>query len=169
MEERRKHIDDWFREGLAGYQEMPDAQVWNDLEKRLPKKRGNRRFAWLFLLLPLALLSSLGYYYLLHDNYSEKESADTAANTAKHFKKNPQEKTQALEYIEKNKPSATTPLHPLESSKKQVSRNPINNNTRFEQEKKDEKNITTNKTPSIKNEHTIPKNEVEKNTSLHQN
>lgn len=62
MEENKKHIDDWFREGLQDYRETPDASVWNALEQRLPKEDGRKRFLWLWVLLMLALLSSLGYY-----------------------------------------------------------------------------------------------------------
>jgi hypothetical protein len=62
MEDGRKHIDDLFREGLEGYREMPEPAVWNAIEQRLPKQDGRKRFLWLWALLLLALLSSLGYY-----------------------------------------------------------------------------------------------------------
>ncbi|HTN45175.1 MAG TPA: hypothetical protein VL098_02420 [Flavipsychrobacter sp.] len=62
MEDGRKHIDDLFREGLEGYREMPEPAVWNAIEQRLPKQNGRKRFLWLWALLLLALLSSLGYY-----------------------------------------------------------------------------------------------------------
>ncbi len=60
MEDRRKHIDDLFREGLSEYRETPPPAVWSALEQRLPKPEGpDRKGLWLLLLLLLA--GTVGY------------------------------------------------------------------------------------------------------------
>jgi|GEM_PF-3839774 len=82
MEEQKKHIDDWFREGLEGYKETPDAAVWNALEQRLPKSNSRKRFLWLWILLMLALLSSMGYYALKH--FSKNEKTTTSETSFEH-------------------------------------------------------------------------------------
>ena len=62
MEERRKHIDDLFREGLNGYRETPAADVWAALDKRLPAEDEKSSRRWLWYLLLLLLLGTAGYF-----------------------------------------------------------------------------------------------------------
>lgn len=80
MEEGKKHIDDLFREGLEGYREMPDAAVWTSIEQHLPEYGHRHPFRWLWVLLMLALLSSLGYYAYKHWN-SEPSSSTLETST----------------------------------------------------------------------------------------
>lgn len=80
MEEGRKHIDDLFREGLEGYREMPDAAVWTSIEQRLPRRGHRRPFLWLWILLMLALLSSLGYYANKYWNNEPLSSTETSTS-----------------------------------------------------------------------------------------
>lgn len=79
MEEGRKHIDELFREGLEGYREMPDTAVWASIEQRLPESGRRRSFLWLWILLMLALLSSMGYY--AHKYWNNKPSSSIGADT----------------------------------------------------------------------------------------
>ena len=68
MDDRSKHIDDLFREGLNDYRETPPASVWTSLEQRLPAaeatvaEQPSRR--WLWILLLLALLGIVGYFII---------------------------------------------------------------------------------------------------------
>ncbi|RYZ54517.1 MAG: hypothetical protein EOP49_05025, partial [Sphingobacteriales bacterium] len=70
MEDQRKHIDDLFREGLGDYNEAPPASVWSALEQRLPAPEApavsapRQDLRWLWLLLLLALLGTVGYLLL---------------------------------------------------------------------------------------------------------
>jgi len=70
MEDRKKHIDDLFREGLNDYREAPEDRVWSALEQRLTEADASatekplRR--WLWLLLLLLLLGTVGYFVLTH-------------------------------------------------------------------------------------------------------
>jgi len=60
MEDRSKHIDDLFREGLGDYRETPPADVWASLEKRLPEPEDGSSRKWIWLLL-LLLIGTAGY------------------------------------------------------------------------------------------------------------
>lgn len=65
MEDHRKHIDDLFREGLGDYREAPGADVWTSLEQRLPAAAVEEKkssYKWLWLLLLLAIMATVGYY-----------------------------------------------------------------------------------------------------------
>lgn len=69
MEERRKNIDDLFREGLQGYRETPPPAAWTSLEKRLPRNdRNHRKGLWLLLLLLLAGSAAFLIYKTIRDS-----------------------------------------------------------------------------------------------------
>ncbi|HTM67121.1 MAG TPA: hypothetical protein VL093_12410 [Flavipsychrobacter sp.] len=86
MEDRKKHIDDLFREGLNDYREVPDDRVWSALEQRLTEadasatEKPSRR--WLWLLLLLLLLGTIGYFVLT--NSAEKADHQKDINRKGH-------------------------------------------------------------------------------------
>jgi hypothetical protein len=64
MEGRNKHIDQYFRQQLAEYTEMPPAAIWTALEERLDTKKRRRGFFWIWLLIGGFLAASgLGIFY----------------------------------------------------------------------------------------------------------
>lgn len=61
MDERKVHIDEFFRRQMDGYTEMPPPAVWDALEKRLDEKPGRKRpipIWWFWTIAGLILLSS---------------------------------------------------------------------------------------------------------------
>jgi len=61
MDERRVHIDEFFRRQMEGHAEMPPAAVWDALEKRLDEKPGRKRpfpIWWFWTIAGLVVLSS---------------------------------------------------------------------------------------------------------------
>lgn len=61
MDERRVHIDEFFRRQMEGYAEMPPPAVWDALEKRLDEKPGRKRpfpIWWFWTIAGLVVLSS---------------------------------------------------------------------------------------------------------------
>lgn len=61
MDERKVHIDEFFRRQMEGHAEMPPAAVWDALEKRLDEKPGRKRpfpIWWFWAIAGLVVLSS---------------------------------------------------------------------------------------------------------------
>lgn len=73
MEEGQKHIDDFFREELGNYTEMPPEKVWEDLSQRLDDSRRPRFWGWWPWIVMLLLIGSVaGYMVLSKKNGPEK-------------------------------------------------------------------------------------------------
>ncbi|HRO43528.1 MAG TPA: hypothetical protein PL009_11890 [Flavipsychrobacter sp.] len=80
MEDRRKHIDDLFREGLGDFRETPPASVWTALEQRLPaQEEPNRK--WLWYLMLLLLLGTAAYFVYKATTENATENRKTNQNT----------------------------------------------------------------------------------------
>ncbi|MBA3830031.1 MAG: hypothetical protein H0X33_13910 [Taibaiella sp.] len=62
MDNRKIHIDDFFREEIGNAAETPPSQVWDDLEKRLDPGKGRKPFAWWWVMLFLFLVAGGGIY-----------------------------------------------------------------------------------------------------------
>lgn len=64
MEQRSKHIDNLFREGLNDYKESPSAGVWDALEQRLPVATPATKpsYKWVWLLLLLSFMAIVSYF-----------------------------------------------------------------------------------------------------------
>ncbi len=61
MEERKKHIDDIFREGLDGYTETPPAEVWTALHKRMhepPPAKKPFPVWWMWVIVGIVAISA---------------------------------------------------------------------------------------------------------------
>lgn len=61
MEERKKHIDDIFREGLDGYTETPPTEVWTTLHKRIhepPPAKKPFPVWWMWVLVGIVAISA---------------------------------------------------------------------------------------------------------------
>ncbi|PZF71686.1 hypothetical protein [Taibaiella soli] len=79
MEEGQKHIDDFFREELGNYTEMPPEKVWEDLSQRLDDARRPRFWGWWPWIVVLLLIGSVaGYMVLSKKHTSDKEGIATA-------------------------------------------------------------------------------------------
>jgi|GEM_PF-3857553 len=87
MEDRKRHIDDLFRDGLGDYQESPASDIWSKLDQRLPvaevpaaaRPASNRK--WLWLLLLLALLGMIGYLLLRRSSETTSLRQDGAGQS----------------------------------------------------------------------------------------
>jgi hypothetical protein len=84
MENHNEHIDHLFKSGLGDYSEMPPASVWDDLEKRLDKKKNKKVFFFRWLGLSLLFVSiiaaGISYYATSSKN---KTAPEIALSTAK--------------------------------------------------------------------------------------
>lgn len=61
MEERKKHIDDIFREGLDGYTETPPTEVWTALHKRMhepPPAKKPFPVWWMWVIVGIVAISA---------------------------------------------------------------------------------------------------------------
>ena len=77
MDNNNEKTDRFFRERLAVYEEMPDAQVWDKIASRLEAKK-RRKFVYLCLRIAagMTLLASLGLgYHLVHKSGDQKSVA----------------------------------------------------------------------------------------------
>ena len=66
MEEGQKHIDDFFREELGNYTEMPPEKVWEELSQRLDDTRRPRFGGWWPWIVMLLLIGSVAGYMAFH-------------------------------------------------------------------------------------------------------
>lgn len=105
MENRNLNIDDLFRIELSSYTEVPPADVWEALGKRLDTDERKRRFGWWWFI-AIALLVTGGIYFghrftnyhnessrphasarLTNNNGTYPGYATNTANTDKHIQK----------------------------------------------------------------------------------
>ena len=168
MEEGRKHIDDLFREELQGYRETPDA-VWTSIEQRLPSPGRRRPFLWLWLLLMLALLSSLGYYAYKHQDSKPSSAMDIPLPASSYTVEEPFTSAEITTESDKNqeatenKPSAqasatqqTRDMPPTKNNQ-QTAGEENRNITEHHVDEGTNKNDKTEKTAALKNTNTKKK------------
>lgn len=87
MEQRSKHIDNLFREGLSNYKEAPSSGVWDALAQRLPVAplaANKHSYKWLWLLLLLSVVALLSYFAA--KNWTSLSSNNNAKQTDNIFK-----------------------------------------------------------------------------------
>lgn len=81
MNERRVHIDEFFRRQMEGHTDAPPAAVWEALEKRLDEKPGRKRpfpIWWFWTIAGLAIISAS----VIIAGYIKDVSKPVAVNTA---------------------------------------------------------------------------------------
>lgn len=179
MEDRSKHIDDLFREGLGDYRETPPADVWASLEKRLPEPEddgSSRKWIWLLLLL---LLGTAGY--LAYKSSSDTKHTATIGQSGganKTPKANdyvtPAEPVTGTEAGEGSIADESTPdatgLNGAEANRnaRDIAENDINHNATKGGRRKHESaaSVNTNRRPGVGNSRSGKKNgSVDDNTS----
>lgn len=99
MKDNRRNIDEFFQEELGSFTEMPPSSVWENLEKRLDRKKSDKPkgFWWLYLLVAFVLISgSIAAYLTMSDNQTTLQTSKNNSNSNIEFNKKDLSNNQAI-------------------------------------------------------------------------